>query len=117
MCVLILTVRETRPEMATLLCIGCGAVLTLYLLGECLPLLSEMRQIAELGGVRAEYLNAFAKALGICLVVQTSADVCRDAGQTALAHKLETGGKLAMLLVAFPLLRDMLSLAEAMIGA
>ena len=50
------------------------------------------------------------------MAVQTAADVCRDAGQTALAGKLELGGRLALLIVALPLFRRLLDLAMEIIG-
>ena len=116
MCVLIVTVRQSKPELALPLCIACGAVMSLYLLRAVLPLIDEMRSLSEASGINGQFVAIGVKAVGICLAVQTAADVCRDAGQTALAGKLELGGKAALLIVAFPLFREMISLAGQMIG-
>ena len=116
MCALLVTVRQFQTELALPLCIACGVVLTGWLLSEAVPLTGELRELAEAGGMQMRYFALALKAVGICLAVETAADVCRDAGQSALANKLETGGKLALLLTALPLLREVLTLAEEMIG-
>ncbi len=116
MCVLIITVKQSKPELALPLWIACGVILTLYLLTSFLPLLVQLQALCEASGIRSEFIAIAVKAVGICLVAQTAADVCRDAGQTALANKLELGGKAALLLVSLPLFQEMLSLAIQIIG-
>ena len=116
MCVMIITVRELKPELSLLLTIACSVVLTMFLLGFVSPLVNEISSIAAAGGIDSELLAIVLKSFGICVAVQTAADVCRDAGQTALAGKLELGGRLALLIVALPLFRRLLDLAMEIIG-
>lgn len=116
MCVLIVTVKQWKPELSLPLTVACGVVMTCFLIRVVAPLIEEMKSLADIGGVSAEHLDIAVKAVGICIAVQTAADVCRDAEQSALANKLEMGGKFALLIVALPLFREMLSLAVGMIG-
>lgn len=116
MCVLVVTVRQLKPEMSLLLVIACGVVLTFFLIGYLSPLLSEIAAIASQGGIDSGFVSVALKSLGICIAVQTASDVCRDAGQTALAEKIELGGRLALLIVALPLFRQLLDLALEIIG-
>lgn len=117
MCVLIVTVRQFKSELALPLCIACGVVMTLYLLSEVVPLIDELRGLAAMSGIPSQFLAIAVKAVGICVAVQVAADVCRDAGESALANQLELGGKLALLLVSFPLFQEMISLAADMMEA
>lgn len=116
MCVLIVTVKQFKSELALPLCVACGVVMTLYLITAVLPLIDELRTLSDASGINSEFIAIAVKAVGICIAVQTAADVCRDAGQSALANKLEMGGKLALLLASFPLFKEMISLAVAIIG-
>ena len=116
MCVMILTVGQLKPELSLLLTIACGVTLTLFLIGFARPLIDGIGAIASAGGVDGALRTVVLKAFGICIAVQTAADVCRDAGQTALAGRLELGGRLALLLVALPLFRRLLDLAGEIIG-
>lgn len=116
MCVLVITVGQLKPEMSLLLSIACGVVLTCFLLKYALPLMDEISSIGAAGGINAEFLSAALKSVGICIAVQTASDVCRDSGQSALAGKLELGGKIALLIVALPLFRRLLALAVEIMG-
>ena len=116
MCVLIITVRQLKPEMSLLLAIAGVVILTAFLISFASPLFDEITAIAQAGGVEPELVMIAVKAVGICMIIQTAASVCRDTGQTALAGNLELGGRLALLIVALPLFKRLLTLAMEMIG-
>lgn len=116
MCVLIITVEKLKPEISVLLMIVCGVILSLILLEYVAPVMEEIRSIASVGMTDGQLLSVALKSIGICIAVQTASDVCRDSGQTALAGKLELGGRLALLLVALPLFRQLLDLALEIMG-
>ena len=116
MCVLIITVGQFKPEMSLLIAVACGVVLTLFLIGSVLPVISEIRRIAAAGGIDSELLSIVIKSFGICVAVQTASDICRDSGQTALAGKIELGGRIALILVALPLFGRLLDMALEIIG-
>ncbi len=56
------------------------------------------------------------KALGVAIAVEITADICRDAGEQSLAHKLELVGKAELLLLALPLVRELLELAGGLVS-
>ncbi len=116
MCVMIITVGQLKPELSLLLAIACGIVMTVFLLGFVSPVIDEISLIASSGGIDSDMIAVVIKSFGICVAVQTASDLCRDSGQTAIAGKLELGGRLALLIVAMPLFRRLLDLALGIIG-
>ncbi len=116
MCVLVVTVKQFKPELALPLGIVCGVVMTAYIISQALPLFDSIRQIAADNGVNSEFITIAVKSIGICIAVQIASDVCRDAGESALANKLEMGGKITLLIVSLPLFKEMISLAVEIIG-
>ena len=115
MCVMIITVEQLKPELSLLLAIACGIVMTVFLLGFVSPVIDEISLIASSGGIDSDMIAVVIKSFGICVAVQTASDLCRDSGQTAIAGKLELGGRLALLIVAMPLFRRLLDLALGII--
>ena len=116
MCVMIITVGQLKPELSLLLAIACGIVMTVFLLGFVSPVIDEISLIASSGGIDSDMIAVVIKSFGICVAVQTASDLCRDSGQTAIAGKLELGGRLALLIVAMPHFRRLLDLALGIIG-
>jgi stage III sporulation protein AD len=81
-----------------------------------LPVINEMTSFAAKANIRSDWASVLVKSVGICFVAQLGADVCRDAGESAIASKIETAGKLAILLTALPLFDKIASLAAELIG-
>ena len=75
--------------------------------------------LGELGaasGVSADLFVPLYKTIGIALVVQVGGNLCRDAGESALASVVETAGTLCALLAALPLLRAVLDMLLELMG-
>ena len=108
-----LLIRRQEPAMALLLgAAGAGALLALGLdpLRELGEAFSRMLEDAGVGGA---VTLPVVKSLGITLTGRYTAELCRDAGQSAPASALETVTAAAALYAALPLIR----LLAAMLGA
>ncbi len=113
--VLISLLRQYKPEFALPVEI-CAAVLIIALL---LPTVTEifdsLRDMIELSGMDIRYFTLLAKAVGITVIVQLTADACRDSGESALAHKVEFAGRAAVIVLALPMLTTVADFAIGLI--
>lgn len=57
------------------------------------------------------YTQTVLKALGISVVTETAADICRDFGESAIASKVELAAKSIMMMLALPVIESLLALA------
>lgn len=95
--------RRTGPDMALLLALAvCGAGLALLL--EPLGALRDFwEEAAGWGDLPMQLFAPLVKTVGIALVSRTGSDLCRDAGENAVASVLETAGAVAAIWVSLPL--------------
>lgn len=107
---LAVVVRRGSPEMALLLTLGAAVAVLLFLAGPLGELLGFLGELGERSGISQELFVPLYKTVAIALVVKVGGDLCRDAGESALAAVLETAGAVCALLTALPLLRAVLSL-------
>ena len=114
--VLLVLLRHSRPEQAVIFSILAAVLLMFWLLDDVLPLMEELRQLAELFHFGEQRWQILMKTMGICFLTQTAEDVCRDAGESSLGAKIELAGKAAILLLCLPLFRELLSIAVELIG-
>ena len=84
---------------------------------EALPIFDQIRSLFSNINVEFEYTSILFKTLGICFVTQLASDACTDAGQTAIASKIEIAGRVAVLLISLPLFNVLLSIASQLINA
>ena len=57
------------------------------------------------------YLPFILKSAGIGFISQTTADICRDSGEASAGNKIATAGKLGILTVCLPLIKQLLDTA------
>ena len=95
-------VRALRPEYAIPLGIVTCGLLLLLALEMGTGLLQTIHRIGTVYGVSEVYVAALLKMIGIAYLTQFGANLCRDFQQSAVAAKLELGGRICVLTCAAP---------------
>ena len=114
-CVLIVVVKEYRPEFALIITIVAGVVVLPLILTRFSAVLTELKTISQKAGIKTEYMVIMLKGLGICYLTQFSSDMCRDFGQTSLASKIELSGKITLAALSIPLLLSIVEIINTML--
>ena len=105
----IFLLRELRGAAAAVLRLATGLVLLLAALGLYAPLLSRVKELFALSGGEALAASVF-RAVGIGLVAELAAGFCRDLGEGSVADGVLLFGKLEILLLALPLIDELLKI-------
>lgn len=98
----ILLIRRINPELSFALGAATIVILLLASAGVLDELLDALRDIQQAFGISAVQTRPILKCLGIAMTSKFSADLCRDAAQSALASAVETVGNLCAAAVAMP---------------
>lgn len=113
---LALVLKRGSPEQGLLLTLS-AVVSVLLILGEPIrEILMLLEELAKGSGLSKELFLPIYKTMGIALVVKVGGNLCKDAGESALAATVETAGTVCALLVALPLLRAVLSLLRELMS-
>ncbi|MEG0397104.1 MAG: SpoIIIAC/SpoIIIAD family protein, partial [Oscillospiraceae bacterium] len=75
--------------------------------------MSDLMQKAQ---INTTYTKAIIKTLGVCYVTQLASDSCKDAGQSAIASKVELSGKVFIVIISLPLFEDLIDIAFSLIN-
>ena len=95
--------KRGQKEIALLFSLAAAVLVFLCILPQIETLTSTFREWAELSGM-PEVFGALLKALGIVLIGRITADLCKDAGESAIASGVELAVKTAVLLTALSVL-------------
>ncbi len=101
---LAVTLRKENGQMALLVSVTTGVLLFLSLLAPLGELLEILRETAEKAGVSDGYFTIVLKVIGIAYLAQFGAQLCMDAGESAIAAKIELAGKILIMAVSAPVL-------------
>lgn len=96
--------RQTRPELAVLLSVAAGVIIFLRLAGYLQELVRTFEFLATQARINLLYLQIVFKVMGVAYLTGFGAQICKDAGEGALALKLELAGKVIILFLAVPVL-------------
>lgn len=108
--------KPKNPEFSLLLSLLTGALMLGMVITAAVPLFDRIGALLESTGAKAEYVGILFKSLGLCFITQIACDACRDLGETAIASKVETAGKISVLLISLPLFEQILTIAGSLIG-
>ena len=111
--VLLTVLKQQKPEIAILLSIVVGATIFLMVLGQISGILQVLDQLARYADVNDFYLATVFKIVGIAYIGDFGAQVCRDAGEGAIASKVEFAAKVLVLIIALPVA---VGLLETIVG-
>lgn len=113
--VLAALLRRTSGEMALLLALAiCGAVAAL-LLEPLEQLMLFWEDAAAWGELPVQLFRPLVKTVAIALVCRTGSDLCRDAGENAIASAMETAGALSAIVVSLPLFQSAWELLRSLL--
>jgi len=97
--------HRSGGELALLLSLAVCGVAAMVLIEPLEELRDFWEDAAAWGELPVELFTPLIKTVGIALLSRTGSDLCRDAGEGAIASVLETAGAVAAIAVSLPLFR------------
>ncbi|MBQ8408791.1 MAG: hypothetical protein IJY39_08005 [Clostridia bacterium] len=110
----VMLLKKWGADLAILVRIMAGIVLAG---GCCLglaPIISYLREVYETQAT-ATYLTTLLRALCVAVLTHVCASVCRDCGEGTLANYVELGGKAEILMLALPLVREIIGIVTSLL--
>jgi stage III sporulation protein AD len=103
-----LIIKEQKPNFAFLLIVFVGCSIFLFLVDKIYEIINMLEKLAENAKVNSVYIETILKIIGIAYIAEFAAQITKDAGQGAIASKIELAGKILILAMAIPILTVMI---------
>lgn len=105
---IVVIIRHENEAVAIQISTVVGVLLFLFMLTKITAILQLLQQLALKANIDFVYLNTIFKILGIAYLASFSSEICKDAGEGALAAKVEFAGKILILALSIPILMAVL---------
>ena len=109
-----LIVKQWRSDFLPLIRIGLTVLFGVVVLTAASPLLAYIRELSSLPAV-SEYAEILFKAMGIAILSDVCAGICRECGENGIATGVELVGKVELLLLCLPLIGQILTTARTLL--
>ncbi|NLK44910.1 MAG: stage III sporulation protein AD [Tissierellia bacterium] len=108
--VLIVLLKEIRPEFPMFISLLTGLGIFVMILGELSYVIETLSSLARRVNIEFAYFSTILKIIGMAYIVEFGAQISRDAGQESIAMKIELGGKVLIMVLAIPILLALMEL-------
>lgn len=102
--VLSVVLKQIRPEIALQLSILAGASIFILVISKIRVIVDLLQTLADQANINSYYLLIILKIVGIAYLAEFGAQICRDAGESALATKIELAAKVGVIIIAIPII-------------
>ncbi len=100
--------RPRVPQFAMLIGLVTGTILLIVIVQNMGTVVSTLNQLANAAHVDKGFISIILKIIGIAYIVEFAAQVARDAQEGALAGKIELAGKVGIVILAIPIITDVI---------
>ncbi|MBO5139729.1 MAG: stage III sporulation protein AD [Peptococcaceae bacterium] len=106
--VVYLVLNEYKSSVAIFVVTAFGVLVLMQSAGQLHTIINTLLELCVQAGVHTAYVTVILKMIGIAWLSEFLCQTCRDAGSNALALKLEFAAKIAILIVFFPVFKELL---------
>lgn len=106
--ILAVFLKQQKPEMALQLSIATGVIIFLLVIGKVGIILKTLQELALRADINVFYLSTVLKIVGIAYIAEFGAQICKDAGEGAIATKIEFAAKVIVMVMAIPIIAAIL---------
>lgn len=115
--VMLLILRQEKPVMAVLLSIIFAVVVFTFLMDKMAAIIEVLKELTRRAEINYFFFTTILKILGVAYLAEFAASICMDAGEMAIAKKVEFAAKIIIGVLAIPIIVAILeSLLELMPG-
>ncbi|WP_281186588.1 stage III sporulation protein AD [Bacillus solimangrovi] len=101
---LALILKEQKASFASLLVVFVSVAIFLFLIEKVYEIIHMLETLAISANINMIYVETILKIIGIAYIAEFGAQITKDAGQGAIASKIELAGKILILAMAIPIL-------------
>ncbi|NLJ72718.1 MAG: stage III sporulation protein AD [Syntrophomonadaceae bacterium] len=113
--ILLLILRQEKPVMAVVLSIVFSIIVFTLMMGKMGSIINVMKELTRRAEINYFFLATILKILGVAYLGEFAATICQDAGEEAVAKKVEFASKIIIAVLALPIIIAILeSLLELM---
>ena len=108
--IIIVIIKQYKPEFAIYVSILAGAIIIFFSIDKITGIINLLTNLSKKTGINAEYLNILLKITGIAIITEFAVSICSDAGEKAIASKIEIGSKVIIIAMSIPIISSLLEL-------
>lgn len=108
--IIIILLKQYKPEFAIYISLLTGVLILLLVMDQLSEIISLLQSLATKASINSSFLSLLLKITGIAFLAEFAVSVCKDAGEGAIASKIEIGSKIIIIAMSIPIISSLLEI-------
>ena len=106
--VIAIILKQYRPEYVIYISIIAGILILFLTLEKFSGIINLLKSISDKTYINKQFLEILLKITGIAIITEFAVSICSDAGEKAIASKIEIGSKVIIVTMSIPIISGLL---------
>ncbi len=106
--VISIILKQYRPEFSIYISLLAGTLILLISMDKLSGIIQILMNLSNKTSINKDFLIIILKITGIAILTEYITSVCNDAGESAIASKVDFGGKAVMMSLSIPIINGLL---------
>ena len=108
--IIIVILKQYKPEFAIYVSMIAGVLILVLAIQKLTGIINLLQSLANKTYINKSFLSILLKITGIAFITEFAVSICSDAGEKAIASKIEIGSKVIIIAMSIPTITSLLEL-------
>ena len=108
--IIIIILKQYKPEFTVYISIIAGCIILFMIFNKVIGIVSMLTNLSNKIGISGSFLKILLKITGIAILTEFAVSICKDSGESAIANKIDLGGKVLIISISIPIITALLEL-------
>ena len=108
--IIIVILKQYKPEFAIYVSMIAGVLILVLSIQKLTGIINLLQSLANKTYINKSFLSNLLKITGIAFITEFAVSICSDAGEKAIASKIEIGSKVIIIAMSIPIITSLLEL-------
>ena len=108
--ILSVVIKKYNPELSMLIGLATGILIMLAVIPQLKAVIDIIYNLYQSINLDKIYIGIVLKMIAVAYIAEFGVQICKDAGEGAIAYKIELAGKLIIIIISAPILTALLKL-------
>ncbi|MBE7073813.1 MAG: stage III sporulation protein AD [Clostridiales bacterium] len=109
-CLATMLIKPIRADFSILIAIAGGLMIIFMIINYLTDIFSTFNNIIQISGLNGGIYSFLIKIIGIGYLIEFTAGICSDTGNSSLGDKILLGGKIVIMVMALPIVMNILEI-------
>ena len=102
--IIIVILKQYKPEFAIYVSMIAGVLILVLSIQKLTGIINLLQSLANKTYINKSFLSILLKITGIAFITEFAVSICSDAGEKAIASKIEIGSKVIIIAMSIPII-------------